>query len=207
MLNLERKTVYRELNAEIFYQDRDTGARYRRLTGGIAWPGTKPGFAVILAEDRKHDLDVNAHHVRLLAETEEVSIERLLDWCARHELNSPEVYWTWHGNVTNKPAMQWVYRLNDKYHSQGRQQCFAMVPAPYTDNPRGFEFFVNILRERLERWRKTLHLGEKSKLPGYLLELSSEEIMKATSEDYPAIAALGYAVSALTIWPDAGLPR
>ena len=207
LLNIERKTVYRELDAEVFYEDKVTGARYRRIAGGLSWPGTKPGFAVIIGEDKKHDLDVNAHHLRLLAEVEETNIERLLDWCAGHEINAPEIYWTWYGDTTNKPSMAWVYRLNNKHRSQGRKQYLALAPAPYIDSPKRFAFYVNILRGCLERWRKTLHLGEKSKLQSYLVQLGSEEVVKATSEDYPAIAALGYVVSALTIWSDASLLR
>jgi hypothetical protein len=207
LLNIERKMVYRELDAEVFYENRVTGARYRRIAGGLAWPGTKPGFAVIIGEDRKHDLDVNAHHLRLLAEVEEANIERLLDWCAGHQINAPEIYWIWYGDTTNKPLMTWIHRLNGKYRSQGRQQHLALAPAPYIDSPKRFGFHINILRECLERRRKTLHLGEQSKLPSYLVQLATEEVVKAIAEDYPAIAALGYAVSALTIWPDASLLR
>lgn len=207
MLNFERKTMYRELDAETFYESRDTGDRYRRIVGGLAWPGTKkPGFAVIVGEEKRHDFELNAYHLRLLAEVEEVNLERLLEWCIGYEVNSPEVHWSWYGDTNNKPAMAWVYRLNDKYPNQGMRRFLSLVPAPHIDSPRRFEFCVNILRERLEQWRKTLHFGEESGLPNYLLQLGSEGITKPAGEDYPAIAALGYAISALTIWSDAGLP-
>ncbi len=35
-------------DGSIFYKDGEK--EYRRIVGGLAWPGVKPGFAVVVAE-------------------------------------------------------------------------------------------------------------------------------------------------------------
>jgi hypothetical protein len=188
-----------------FYECRDSGARYRRILGGLAWPGVNSGFAVIVAEDFAKDHALDVHHLRVLDEVEEARIDDLIRWCDMVEVNCRKVSWTWYTNLNNRPAMEFVYQFRDKLQGTGRDG-FSLANAPYVDDARGFEFCVNILKKHLVKDRKSLHLGEGSKLPGYLMNLPSIDVSKARPEDYPAIAALGYATATLASWPDSGLP-
>jgi hypothetical protein len=191
---------------EPFYVCRDSGARYRRILGGLAWPGVNPGFAVIVAENFAKDHALDVHHLRVLDETEEPRIEDLINWCGMIEANCRNVSWCWYTCLNNRPAMEFVYPFWEKLKETGRDG-FSLVNAPYAEDQRGFEFCVNMLKKHLVKDRKSLHLGEKSKLPGYLMNLQMMDLRKEQAEDYPAIAALGYAVATLASWPTAGLPQ
>jgi hypothetical protein len=208
MIDLEIKRRFDpfvEGSYEPFYQCRKTGARYRRVVGGLAWPGLNPGFAVIVAEDLKKDDALDVRHLRVLDEAEEARIEDLIRWCDMIEANCKMVSLTWHTNLNNRPAMEFVYQFRKNLQGTGRHG-FSLSNAPYVDDPRGFEFAVNMLKKHLFKERKYLHLGETSKLPGYLMNLDTMELKKERAEDFPAIAALGYAVATLASWPTSGLP-
>lgn len=207
MISVVKKTQIDPLNggAQTFYHEWNSLRKFRRILGGLAWPGVKPGFAVVLGEEWQKDYEVDVYHLHWLAEVEEVNIERLLEWCSFFEVMSPDVDWQFFGDVRNKPAMSFWFDMQDKFMEK-RRRGFSIVKAPYADSPRSFQFLVNNLWRHLTPGRKTLHLGAGSKLAGYLTELAPEEIVKASEEEYPAIAALGYAVATLSAWPDVGLP-
>lgn len=207
MLRLERKSNhYTGFKTKTWFRNKETEARYKRVVGGLAWPSIRPGFAVILAEDWDEDPHLKARHFRLLAEAEEGEIQEILEWCRVMHVNSSEAHWCWYGERNNKPAMSFCSRMNRNLYEQGMLGV-RIANAPYADDPRGFEFCVNILKEHLRPERKTLHLGEQSALPGYLMNLSSRDIIRASAQDYPAIAAAGYAMAALAVFRYSGLPR
>ena len=160
---------------------------------------------MILGEDAEKDIEMNVYHYRILDEKEDLDIDQLLAWCEMTEINS-SVGWQWYGNPQNKTAMAFVWPRRDKAEKEGRR-ILSIAPSPYTDNSKGFEFALNLLRRRLKKDHKTLHLGADSRLPSYLSALSSTDLKDATAEDHPAVAALGYAVAALETWPESGLLR
>jgi len=190
---------------EAFYECRRSEKRYRRVLGGLAWPGLTPGFAVIVAEDLGKDEALDAHHFRVLDEVEETRIEDLINRCVMLEVNSRDISWTWYTTLNNRPSMEFVYQFQKIQREKGTHG-FSLANAPYVDDPKGFDFCVNMLKKCLAKDKKRLHLGEGSKLPGYLMNLPSIDVAKARPEDYPPIAALGYAVSTLACWPTCGLP-
>jgi len=207
MLQLRTKLIFDPLSDDsmIACIDPDTKNKYRRVVGGIAWPGIEPGFAVVVGEDADRDDEMDTCHYRVLAEKEEQDIDQLLAWCEMLEINS-RVGWTWYGNPKNKPAMAFVWPRRDKLEKVGRR-ILSIASAPYVDNPKGFEFSLNLLRRRLKADHKTLHLGDESKLPTYLTALASTDLKDANAEDHPAVAAIGYAVAALETWRDSGMLR
>ena len=198
-MNIEIKAVY-DPNEEGFekflYRDMDNGRHYQRIVGGLAWPGIKPGFAVILGENLRKDYDLNAHHIRILAEFESLDIEELFKWCVfSHSWFKGE----WYLSLENKPMMGLVYNDN-------RFEHLSIGRAPYSADPKGFRFYVAIFRRHLQSEKKTLHLGENSRLPSYLLELDTKDISTADIDEFPAVAALGYALTTLDLWDSAGRP-
>jgi hypothetical protein len=190
---------------DAFYECTKTGKRYRRILGGLAWAGVNPGFAVVVGEDLGKDEALGVHHFRVLDEVEEARIEDLINRCDMLEIQARDISWTWYTTQSNKPAMEFVYAFWDEQRKKGRQ-AFSLANAPYVNDPNGFEFCVNVLKKHLVKDRKSLHLGERSNLPGYLMNLPSLDISKARPEDYPPIAALGYAVATLACWSTCGLP-
>ena len=88
------------------------------------------------------------------------------------------------------------------FNSESRKNHHSgiyLTPAPYTDD-ESITFHVNLLRSLLAPNNKLLHLGKNSKFPVYLQELQKENQINAKNSEYPAVAALGYAAAALSIW-------
>jgi hypothetical protein len=65
------------------------------------------------------------------------------------------------------------------------------------------EFYVQTIKELLRPERKLLHFEEESRLLGYMMSITAEN-MGDPAAKYPPIAALGYAVSALWLWREDG---
>ena len=61
--------------------------------------------------------------------------------------------------------------------------------------PRDLNYYVQTIKSHLSEEKKSLWFGLDSKLPDYLLELHPDEASSSTIDDYPAIAALGFAVT------------
>ena len=75
-----------------------------------------------------------------------------------------------------------------------------ITAAPFVDDPTAFEGYLLTIRELIHPARKRLHFGSKSQLPALLAALTTDDIpttAKAAFEQNPAIAALGFAISAL----------
>jgi len=182
------------INEKNHFEDKETGVKYRRVVGGFAWPGIKPGFFVIVAEDFEEDCSLKTRHMRILVEIEDDRVNELF----RRSLESTEKYKAEdvYGDSENKPMMALLRQFNETLYKE-KLPTLHLCPAPEVQEPKAFESYIHTIKNHLHPDRKTLHFGEESKIPGYLMKLSPEELMKATASDYPAIAALGYAVSYL----------
>ncbi len=108
-----------------------------------------------------------------------------------------------YGNPSVKSMREMLYSFNQNLPNKGRNGLY-IEKAPLIDDPRCFDFCVQIVRKRLVEDRKTLHLGKDSRLPGILA--AAGEVMGGKAEDYPGIAALGYAVGALDTWKPSATP-
>jgi hypothetical protein len=196
----EKKTAasFYSSNAEVYFVNRETKQEYRRIIGGISWPtAAKAGFAVVLGEDRFLDKTLGKHHLRVLAEYEHENPTELLRRCAEFE----KLYQVtvWYGDPTNQPMMDFLARSGFSVY---------VTQAPYLDDPRVFDFYVKLIQQRTAFSSKTLHLGEESKLRNYCEKVSPDKVdfgLLQASQEYPAVLALGFAVSAMDTWkPDSG---
>lgn len=183
---------------------------YRRVVAGMQWPGPRPGFAVIVGEEENEDPFLHENHIHIIDEIDGGQIigrdtvgfiRRLAEVRGIHGLES--IY----GNPGVRSMREMLHYFNENLPDKGRNGLFIEA-APLIDDLRCFDFCVQVVRKRLVEGRKTLHLGKESRLPG-ILAGAGDSVMGAKAEDYPAIAALGYAVGALDAWkPSAGpLPQ
>lgn len=193
-----------------YFTDNDTREDYRRVYGGVAWPGKRPGFIVLVGESMTPDGAVREHFYRMLIEAEEQDVPALLRRCIELKTATGigllksvrhNTYITdgWFADTSYLPGMEIVRSLNDEAIER-KKESLHLSDAPGGDGKDGFIFCYNVLRGLLSRNKKVLHLGEQSKLPSLLLEVSPEKLIKASPQDYPSIAALGYAVAALVNW-------
>lgn len=175
--------------------------KFRRIAGGIQWPSLEnPGFALLITEDVNETETSQLHHLRVILEQEDHRIDGLLRWCEQRSINSPrEIPIAWHGDVTHKPNMKFVYALKKSMTQQGQFDTLKVVKFPYVDQrkERRDDFFIEILRKYLDK--KAIHWGRESRLETDLSVIQDE----LTNP----FLALCYAMSALVVWPNAGRIR
>jgi hypothetical protein len=192
-----KEEVSRFDKRDVWFRDEESGRKYRRIVGGFAWPAVKPGFVVVVAEDLEKDTNLDIRHLRVLGETEDFSVQELL----RKSVEFRERYKAkiFYGDTDNKPMMEVVRQANEVFRKKDISTLYP-TRASFVDDPRGFQFYFHTIKAHLQADKKTLHFGEVSKMPGYLMELTPEDFSSLDAQDFPAIAALGYAVAYFDIY-------
>jgi hypothetical protein len=174
--------------------------QYGRIFGGIAWPGLRPGFGVILGELKNIDENTGERMIHVLSEFESGDIPSLLKTAAAHD----SYYFPdkWFGDPGQLAARSFIRALNDELTSRPnineRQKPLNISYAPFVGDESVFELYLTTIHNCLRPDAKILHFGRESVLPGYLMELTHEKVFKGTARDYPAVFALGAALVALT---------
>lgn len=165
---------------------------YRRIVGGLAWPGVKPGFAVVVAEGHE-DPASRLRPYYVLGEAEERGMAELFLRCLllgmRWKISE------WYGQADNIPMMTIVGRLSEQVSRRGMKGEINIQYAPFIEKPDCFRYLTDLLYGRMNS--KTLIIGDDKLLSVYLFNLRHEERVSASPEDFPAIAALGFAVAYL----------
>ncbi len=163
----------------------DEDARYARLGVGVAWPAVRPGFVVVLGE---HSRDYVADRPKLIV-LDEASDDRL--WhvveraAALRFYYRPERLWADTGHVA---AMQFV----QEYAGQGLHVEHSLLCA--MDGP--LSYALPVLKRLLDVERLIVPKG--SLLQGeLLLAPAHEDLATLRLSDYPALAALAFAVLGL----------
>jgi hypothetical protein len=166
---------------------------YQRVVGGLAWPGERPGFAVVVGETASWR---PPYHQYLITEIESPNVGELIRHC--HELTKKCWVSAWYGRTDGEHTEILAY--HNRQARARRERPLSLRSAPESDGGR-LLYHVNLLLSRLDAANKSLYFNAESRLPGYLSELQSfADISKAKAEDFPAVAALGYAVAALTTY-------
>jgi hypothetical protein len=182
----------------VHYRNTVTDEKYLCLSGGFAWPGAQPGFAVVLAV--KKDANGEEPLYCLLAEREDNDVYSLLR--QSHELwqfygsNCREIPWFWYGDPNNG-LNGFIQKFNNQQEKQGNESPFFLTPAPCQEEPNRFEIYCRTIYSLLQDNNKRLVLGSCDRLRGYLDHLAVDDVMKATIDGHPAISALGSALIAL----------
>jgi len=184
-------------NSRFFFEDSETKMKYRRIVAGLALPGVQPGSISVVAEEFKKDSTLQVRIYRLLAEAEDADINALFNKAI--DLRGYFEVQEFLGDCQNKPLMDILRLFNESLRARNIPGL-TLYAAPFINEDRSFYYYANMVRAHLNQGRKTLYLGEGSKIARCLQELPPEEILKAGPLDFPAIAALGYAVAYLDSW-------
>ena len=171
-----------------YYLEKGTGRKFRRISGGMQWPGTNPGALVVVAEDLNMDMTLGEHKFWILAEYENRNPSELVTRCM--ELNRLMKVEKFYGDTTNRPMMMLMRRSKEK---------ISLSKAPFVDDPSACVTYLTIIREKTSAIQKVLYFEKGSVLPAMLSALSG--IPTDIKSEYPKIAALGYALSALIAYP------
>lgn len=176
------------------FEDLKSGVIYRRIYCGFAWPfSAMAGFICVLAEDYKPDysLQFGPRHLRILDEFESLNLEALHRRCRqiRDEFDLKQIL-----GIDDTPLYE-IWNQSRKIDER------IYLSAPYCLEKINLNLISQLVRRHTERGYKTLHFGEKSRLPSYLSSLTPEEIKEKDITIYPAIAAFGYCISEIELRP------
>ena len=178
------------------YWNAETSEEYLILAGGFAWPGMKPGFALVIAVMG----DGDTPHFKVVAEIEAWGVEELIraayDLYEKYGVNCRQIPFLWYGDPESGYST-FINRFNEELTKKGKQKMFIHVPSPYQGNPDAFPLYLQIIYELVDEKKKRLYFGPRSRLPSYLRQLSRATAHNGNEHSFPAINALGYAVSAV----------
>ena len=183
-----RQNILGKPNPE--YLDKETGRIYRRVNAGVQWPGSTPGTVVILGEELEMDAVLEEHPIWLLAEYENRNPSDIVARC--QELKGLVKVERFYGDNSNRPMMALMRRGKAK---------FSLLKAPFIDDPNAHETYLAIIREKSSATHKVLNFGRNSCLPAKLASLTLIQTGHSLGTDFPHIAALGYALASLVLYP------
>ena len=187
------------------YQNAETREEYLCLWGGFAWPGLKPGFAVVVAvlePERGKGLIF-----KVLEEVEENDINALLrgafDLFQKYGKNCSVIPWQWFGDPESG-FNEFLHRFNKHLEKAEDRHWLCLSYPPHFKEANRFGIYCQTIHLLSPKSvpsdmhdQKRLSLGSCKRLQSYLTQLNHEAVHKGTPQDHPAVAALGYALSAL----------
>jgi hypothetical protein len=177
------------------------------IYGGVAWPGKRPGFALVVGMDRKRHFD--SHDIYLLDEYESFDIRKLVRQCVALDrkyfisytgysrTDSPG---RWIGQSKNDAAYRLLQEVNDEFSRDSRDDIddltyyFSIDPTPLYEMENLYPYILAEIKELLDPERRQLFLKE-SKVANYLSGINPEEVVDMQLGDYPAVEALGIVVA------------
>ena len=177
-----------------YFEHSETKQTYRFVAGAVAWPGLRPsGFAVVVGVAVEDHPVKKIPALHCLAEIEEENITKLIFGSVK--LRKEYMAREWYGDVES-PNSPFLYSVN-KDLQQAEQASFWLIPAYNIKQPGSFSYYARLIGDHLKADEKLLFLGDCTRLQGYIEHFPEEAGVKGTPEEFPAIAALGYAVASL----------
>lgn len=166
-----------------------------RIVGGIAWPpdlDTEGCVCVVAEELLPDEVDGKQRHCKAILAAYHRDCDEITR-IAVEEFRSkfPEIQF--YGHVDAKINTH-LYHWNQNRRRPGTHE-FYVNQAPYAETDK-INFHVKMIRSCVRPDFKVLHFNPETRLIERLNQMPVE-FDKATSTDYPAIAALGYALATL----------
>ena len=161
-----------------------------RTVGGIAWPGERSGYAVVVGEEEWPRKGSKVRHCHVLAEVEEWNKVNLIKACI--ELQGLYKTMGFYGRRDYQSLF--TLRAANSVARGRREAELDFQPAPLSDQGR-IEYHIDTLKKRLDHGSKSLYLNHGD--IALKLDIPNEEYGTALDTKYPAVAALGYAIATL----------
>ena len=186
-----------EIGKDSSWIDHDKNIRYGNISGGIVWPGTKGGFGVIVAREFFEDVRSKEYSYRLLEEFSDLDLRNLIAHMIEFDTFFDKCD-KWYGDTSNKTAFR-IFRELNKYAN------IRLVNAPFLDTRSAFSYLIDTISKHISK--ETLKFSQESNFEAYLNDVPRDSIDKAKFEDFPAIAALGFALSGIGLRKPARVRR
>ena len=185
---------------------REEDKKYRKIFGAVAWPGKRPGFAVVVGQNK--ELHLGGHDIVFLDEFESGDTKALVRVCGGLDyFYRPDI---WIGDTKNDAADKFIREMNIENKSFERrmegQRSFKIRRSPLLDMKNAFAYFFPVLKELLNPDRRRLFLKEGSKLKAYMYQPQESDLPAIQFGDYPSIESLAFAVFEMNQQRDSG-PR
>lgn len=170
--------------------------KYRRVVAGISWPtSNKPGWIIVIGESMVPDFSITGspHTYQELISFHTESIEQL---CRKSKASMRDMEAEYSGEIevfgdTTNPVHSIWMQLNGP----------DLSPARYHDDAADLYFHSQLVMKTLTSPR-TLFLREGSGIEEALInEVQKDQITTSRSKEFPALAALGYALTELELSP------
>jgi hypothetical protein len=181
--------------------------QFKAIWGAVAWPGRRPGFAVVVGMGCARHFD--SYDGYLLDEFESSDIRQLVRQCGVLDLKygigmrrsyDGDPFGRWVGDYRNDAASRFIQEMNEEYE---RTRDIKMPSRNFTlnstrilemENP--YHYVLPQIKELLDSERRQLFLKD-SRVLDYMGEIRPDEIDGLTFGDFPAIEALAFAVIAM----------
>ncbi|MFC1634237.1 hypothetical protein ACFL5Z_05295 [Planctomycetota bacterium] len=176
--------------------------------GGVAFPGKRPGFAVVVGMGKQKYFD--SHDIYLLDEYESIDIRKLVRQCGaldRKYFISYTGYGRrglqgqWIGDHKNGAASRFIEEMNNEfgrvYHDIDdyiNSWHFSLCSTRLFKLERPYQHLLPQIKNQLNPEQRQLFLKD-SKVTSYLADTEGSEMAELELGDYPAIEALGFAVA------------
>ena len=189
-LNVANFDQIRELPINATYDHLMPTPDRRYIYGGVAWPGKRAGFAIIVLMDDKPHFD--SHDVCVLAEFESFSTRELVRQIG--VLDNTYMPDRWIGDNRNDAADAFVRELQQDGDRDRKRSKLMFVYTSMLEMDYFYRYALDEIKRLTQKERKLLYLKESLVLR-YLSEIIDEEMITELKHgDYPAIEALAYAV-------------
>jgi len=183
--------VWEKLKATDLGQEQDNEWRHycKTVYGGVAWPGKRQGFAVVLA--MSHDRHFESYDTYLIEEFESWDTRELVRRCA--ELGYRYSTKLWIGDTSNDAADHFMHELNEELRlpqkSNMHRPSFSITPAMMFRMENIYAYILPQIKRLLNEDSRQLFLRD-SKIVNYLREIEPGTIAELDKGEYPAIEAL-----------------
>ena len=199
--HIARITGIKYTPKKIYYRNIETGEAYYDISGAIAFPAyPAPGFAVIVAAV-KNTSDMEPRF-KVLDEIEDDSFEGLLQSCIqrRQRWGYPDLLRNFYGDHERFHTFLSDFNKKFKKDHHPDKGINLMPPMDFQLTNRSEIYFQRIksfLRPDKSGWKRLI-LGSCNNLRTHLQNLPGDVSM-GKIEDFPAAAALGYAVHSIAM--------
>jgi len=183
-----------------YFVNKETGVEYLYILGTFALPGVnKPGYAIVMGNDREPHYQHGKRIIRILEEAESPTVGGLMIKCIKLQAK--------YGGPAAYPVMSriWYADLDEiqsdlamKGIRDAGKELYDICPAsgPFFEKKHPWKGYFEVLRDNA----KIVDRRDSEKLRAYVAEgpQNLREVMAFKPENNPALAALAIGVAVLT---------
>jgi hypothetical protein len=178
----------------------------KAIYAGVAWPGKRPGFAVVIAMDKEEHFD--NHDICLLDEYESFDTRELVRQCG--VLDHKYQPQRWIGDSRNNAADRFIREMNSELESREdsqarivgateRRRRFNVCSTQMLNMEQLYPYILPHIKSLLDKDRRQLFVKDSSVL-NYLSAVEPSEIATLEFGDFPAVEALAFAVLEMRVF-------